>query len=208
MQVNSFTMRDLREEVRNGIGIDKYVLKLWDQAYPTKQSRKKLAAANRQRIRHDFIRAWQIFFNTFQQPDQPGGMDAIIKDKQGKAESAWRRLNKGESFSKVAEDMSEDMMSRSSGGDLGFIGRSSYGDQFDKAVRTLKPGVYSKPVQSTWGFHIIKWRPVSDDEVLLINKVDFASSKTTQTMDQIQKRAKVVRLHKSKLAGINPDEIE
>ena len=208
MAANSFTMRDLREEVRSGLGVDKYVLKLWDQAYPTKQARQKLAAANRKRIRHEFIRAWQIFFNTFQQPDQKLSVDVVIKDKQKKAESAWQRLNNGESFSTVAAKMSEDMMSRSSGGDLGFIGRSAYGEEFDKAIRTLKPGAYSKPVQTTWGFHIIKWRPVSDEEVLLINKVDFASSKTTEIMDRIQKNAKVVRFHKSKLSGINPDEIE
>ena len=195
-------------KLRNGLGLDRYILKLWDQTYPTKQARQRLAAANRRRIQHDFIRAWQIFFNTFQQPDQVGGIDRIIRDKQQKAESAWQRLNKGEAFSKVAKEMSEDMMSCSSGGDLGFIGRSSYGDQFDKAIRTLKPGIYSRPVQSTWGFHIIKWRPVSDEEVLLINKVDFVSSKTAQIDEHMQKNAKIVRYRRSKLAGANPDEIE
>ncbi len=72
------------------------------------------------------------------------------------AAKALDRINKGEDFAKVAEEVSEDTGSKVDGGSLGWFPRGQMVKEFEDAAFALQPNQISKPVTSTFGVHIIQ----------------------------------------------------
>ncbi|MCL4375906.1 peptidylprolyl isomerase [Candidatus Parvarchaeota archaeon] len=79
----------------------------------------------------------------------------ILVEKQSVAYNILERINKGESFSRLAEQFSIDS-SRRRGGDLGYFGRGVMVKEFEKAAFSLSKGQVSQPVKTQFGYHIIK----------------------------------------------------
>lgn len=78
------------------------------------------------------------------------------EDARSRAEDAWSRLEAGEDFASLAEEVSDDPGSAAGGGDLGFAGPGAYDEAFEEALYRLEPGEITKPVETPFGFHIIK----------------------------------------------------
>lgn len=68
-------------------------------------------------------------------------------------EEAQRRLNEGEDFEAVANELS-DCPGR--GGDLGWFARGVMVDEFDEVIFKLKPGEVSEIFKTLFGFHIAR----------------------------------------------------
>ena len=71
------------------------------------------------------------------------------------------RLDKGESFEKVAQESSEDLATKSRGGDLGLVSKDDkrleargYGPVLEKAFE-MKVGEIAGPIKTAKGYHII-----------------------------------------------------
>ncbi len=103
----------------------------------------------------------------FMQPEQVRARHILIKvpagaDKTKLAEAKKKamdirvRLMKGESFTKLAQKYSDDPGSKTRGGDLGYFSKGRMVPEFEKAAFALKKGEISKPVKTTFGYHIIK----------------------------------------------------
>ncbi len=79
----------------------------------------------------------------------------ILLEDYETAMAIYNRLKKGSNFESLAGDYSKDRLSAKSGGDIGYF----YADQvelpFAEAVKGLKEGTFSKPVRTSYGFHII-----------------------------------------------------
>lgn len=73
-----------------------------------------------------------------------------------RARAAKRRIESGEKFAKVAQEVSEDPGSARSGGDLGFFGRQQMDPAFEQAAFTLPVGRVSDPIATPFGWHIIE----------------------------------------------------
>lgn len=73
-----------------------------------------------------------------------------------KARQAAARIEKGERFEDVAKQLSEDVGSKESGGDLGFFPRGRMVPAFEEVAFALEPGKLSEPVESPYGFHVIR----------------------------------------------------
>jgi peptidyl-prolyl cis-trans isomerase D len=88
------------------------------------------------------------------------GASAEAKQKaRAKADALSRDLQKNPGgFAEAAKKSSDDPGSAARGGDLGFISRGAMKDtpDLERAVFTLKPGEISAPVETTYGFHIVK----------------------------------------------------
>lgn len=79
----------------------------------------------------------------------------ILLDDYETAMAVFNRLKKGSSFDNLALDYSIDRQSAKSGGDIGYFSADQVESPFAEAVKGLKEGEYSKPVRTSYGFHII-----------------------------------------------------
>jgi peptidyl-prolyl cis-trans isomerase C len=104
--------------------------------------------------------------NYFKQPDQvrarhilikvdPEADAAELKKARQKIEEIEARLQTGEDFSELAQELSEGP-SAAKGGDLGFFDRRQMVKPFADAAFGLKPGEISGVVQTRFGYHLIK----------------------------------------------------
>jgi peptidyl-prolyl cis-trans isomerase D len=81
---------------------------------------------------------------------------AQIAKIQAQAEKVLARIQGGEDFAKVAQEVSEDPGSKAQGGELGFFPRGQMAPAFEKVAFSLKPGETSGLVRTDFGFHIIR----------------------------------------------------
>jgi foldase protein PrsA len=81
----------------------------------------------------------------------------LVKTKE-EADAVVARLRGGEDFAAVAKEKSQDPGSAQEGGDLGCVAANLFVPEFEQAVKTLPVGQISDPVQTQFGFHVIKVR--------------------------------------------------
>jgi peptidyl-prolyl cis-trans isomerase C len=80
----------------------------------------------------------------------------ILVKTEEEAKKIKADLDGGADFAEIAKASSTDPGSAASGGDLGWFGQGMMVEPFEKAVAALKPGETSGPVQTQYGFHIIR----------------------------------------------------
>ena len=81
--------------------------------------------------------------------------DAAKEDAKKRITAAQKALKKKKAFDELAKEISEGP-SAPRGGDLGFFGRGQMVKEFEEVAFSLKPGKVSKPVQTPFGWHLIK----------------------------------------------------
>ncbi|MEC9313646.1 MAG: SurA N-terminal domain-containing protein, partial [Pseudomonadota bacterium] len=87
------------------------------------------------------------------------------KEAQAKIEAIASRLDQGEAFDEVAKAESQDTGSAAQGGDLGYFGRDVMEPAFEEAAFALENvGDISAPVQTEFGYHLIKLTGVESPE--------------------------------------------
>jgi peptidyl-prolyl cis-trans isomerase C len=119
----------------------------------------------------------------------------ILVPTEAEAKAVKERLLKGEDFAKVAKETSKDP--NAEGGDLGFVGHGQMVKPFEDAAFALKPGEISDPVQTQFGWHIIKLeekrpRPLpAFDQVKDTIMTQLGAQKAKQTVQELQDAAKI-----------------
>ncbi len=73
---------------------------------------------------------------------------------------ALSRAKDGEPFEELAKELSDDVGSRSEGGETGFFPRDAMVKEFEDAAFALDVGQISEPVRTQFGFHIIKLKAI------------------------------------------------
>ena len=91
------------------------------------------------------------------------GNDAAEAVEQ--AREAKKRLDAGEDFAALAQELSADPGTVKKGGDLGFIEEGSFDPTFEQALFALQEGEVSDPVRSEFGVHLIKLTDLQSPEV-------------------------------------------
>lgn len=71
-------------------------------------------------------------------------------------EALAAKIGKGADFASFAGSHSEDPGSKNKGGDLGWIKRGQMLEKFEQALFALAPGEVSEPVETEFGWHLIK----------------------------------------------------
>ncbi|MDR1846786.1 MAG: peptidylprolyl isomerase [Bacteroidales bacterium] len=98
-----------------------------------------------------FVRASHILVNV---PANATPADTLAAYK--KALDIRKRALKGEDFSTLAAELSDDPSAKENKGDLGYFTSMTMIYPFEQACYTMKSGEISEPVKTTFGYHIIK----------------------------------------------------
>lgn len=126
---------------------------------------------------------------------------ALTDDLETEEEQAWarhilvadeetalgviERLNNGEDFIALAQELSTDTGSASQGGDLDWFGHGQMVEAFDLAVFELEIGEISTPVESNFGWHVIQLlgrevRTISEQRLATLKEQIFQDWVTQQ----------------------------
>jgi peptidyl-prolyl cis-trans isomerase C len=121
----------------------------------------------------------------------------LVKDEKT-AKDIIEQLKKGAKFDKLAEKYSVDPGSKAKGGELGWNAPGNFVKPFAEAMTKLDKGQMSKePVQSDFGFHIIKLDDVRSAKVPSFDEVkpqitEFLQRKKLETlMAGLRAKAKI-----------------
>lgn len=107
------------------------------------------------------------------------------------ADALKAELDAGADFATLARERSTDPASGAQGGDLGCAGRGSYVEPFDSTVFTLPLNSVSDPVQTQFGFHLIK---VASRDVVPLEEVRQEMTQRAQGRAQSRAFPELLRL--------------
>jgi peptidyl-prolyl cis-trans isomerase C len=122
----------------------------------------------------------------------------LVKSEQD-AKDIIAQLDKGADFAKIAKDKSQDPGSKDKGGDLGWFSPAGMVKPFADAVVGLQKGKYtSTPVQSQFGWHVIKLNDVRPSQPPAYDKVkdniqqELQQRQLSKLVGDLRAKAKIV----------------
>ena len=95
----------------------------------------------------------------------------ILVETKEQAEAILASLKKGGKFEDIAKKQSKDPGSGANGGDLDWAAPGNYVKEFSDAMVALSKGQVSGPVQSQFGFHIIRLDDVREAQLPTLEDV-------------------------------------
>lgn len=98
------------------------------------------------------------------EPQQEVKARHILVPSEEEAQTLKQQLDDGADFAKLAEENSKDPGSSPQGGDLGYFTQDQMVPEFSETAFALEPGAVSDPVESQFGWHIIKVEDKRDKE--------------------------------------------
>ncbi|BDU55546.1 peptidylprolyl isomerase [Limnohabitans sp. TEGF004] len=105
----------------------------------------------------------------------------ILVETQAQAEAILASLKKNGKFEDIAKKQSKDPGSGANGGDLDWAAPGNYVKEFSDAMVALNKGQVSAPVQSQFGFHIIRLDDVREAQ---LPKLEDVKPQIVQQMTQ------------------------
>lgn len=107
----------------------------------------------------------------------------ILVESEKEAQAIVSELKKKPaSFDKIAKAKSKDPGSKAQGGELGWTNPAAFVQPFGEAIVKLNKGQISSPVQTQFGWHVIKLEDVRDLEIPPFDKVKATLEKRMQQM--------------------------
>jgi peptidyl-prolyl cis-trans isomerase SurA len=119
---------------------------------------------------------YKIYKDSLKQPDEYkiAVISFIVKPSASeeqeyyrRAKNIYERLKKGEDFSRLALQMSDDRESAQNGGNLGVIPKNVLPSDFINEIEKTPMGGITKPLRGPQGYHIFKVLGKQDDSYLL-----------------------------------------
>lgn len=147
LESNGMTEQYLTDAIKKEYVINQYISKEIESLNPTDEELQKLFEENKMGQK---VRASHILVNT-----------------EDEAKKVKERLDKGEVFEDVAKEVSIDP-SKENGGDLDFFSYTDMVKPFSDAAFAMEVGQISGPVQSEFGYHIIKVTDKKVDEAITL----------------------------------------
>lgn len=110
--------------------------------------------------------------------------------EKNKAEAMklYDQLKNGADFAKLASEYSRDPGSAKNGGDLGWFSRGMMVPEFENVALNAKVGVVQEPIETQFGYHIIKVTDKSDKSYI-VQKMMSPLDVSATTKDLLQSQA-------------------
>ncbi|MGR9050927.1 peptidylprolyl isomerase [Halobacillus faecis] len=134
----------------------------------------------------------------------------ILVSDEETAKEVKEKIDNGEDFGELAAEYSSDG-SAQQGGKLGWFGPGEMVAEFEDKAYELEPGKVSEPVQSQFGYHIIKVTDKRDKEDIKPYdemKEEIKRTLTSQKVDQAELQKKMDELMQNSEIDVKLDEFE
>jgi foldase protein PrsA len=105
------------------------------------------------------------------------------------------RLEAGEDFVSLAQELSTDESTREDGGDLGWFPRGVMVPEFEEAAFALQPGEASDIVQTSFGYHIILVEERDSDRELELSLLERRRASALSDWLEEQRQSEAVERH-------------
>lgn len=109
----------------------------------------------------------------------------ILVDSEEEAKELAAKLSSGLSFEEAAREYSK-CPSGARGGDLGYFTRGRMVPEFEEAAFAMKEGEISRPVQTQFGYHIIKVTDRKEPGILPLEQVKNQILQHLLTLKQME----------------------
>ncbi|OHX55985.1 foldase [Planococcus salinarum] len=134
---SGLTMEDLKTEMEHFLKIEKMIgpdIEITDEAIETyfKENQESLGQGVKVEASH------------------------ILTETKEQAGEVAKKLADGGDFAELATEYSLDAASAENGGELGSFGKGAMAPAFEEAAFAMEPGEISEPVETEFGYHIIK----------------------------------------------------
>lgn len=153
-----FTEQQLRNDIREQLPLQKVQERVAGDVQPSQDEIKAYYDENK-----------DLQFTT---PEQRCISHILFnKDQQQKAEEVKQQLENGGNFAELAREFSQDPGSKESGGDLGCQGQGSFVPAFEEAAFNAEEGEVVGPVETQFGYHVIKVREIQAENAAPLEEV-------------------------------------
>jgi peptidyl-prolyl cis-trans isomerase C len=179
------TEAKLRELIKNGLAERKWIeSQVADQTKVDDADVEKFYKENIKEFEQpEQVRASHILFMV---PE--GAPDSEVQKKKAQAEAAYERAKKGEDFTTLAKELTEEPNGKERGGDLDFFSKEQMVPEFGGKAFSMKVGEISEPVKTQFGFHVIK---VTDKKAAGTVPFDQVKPQLTNYLKSQQQQAAV-----------------
>lgn len=137
LEMNGFKLEDFKEDVKRSIMLD-HILEARIEI--TEEEMKEYFEENKEQ---------------FAQEEQVEASHILVEDRET-AYEVINKLNNGEDFAELAAEYSMDEQTKNNGGELGYFGKGKMVKEFEDEVFAMEVNTISKPVETQFGFHVIK----------------------------------------------------
>lgn len=179
LQQSGMTEVNLLKELEKDIMINHYVLEKIENLKPTDDELKTIFDDLKM---NEQIKASHILVNT-----------------EEEAQKVIERINKGEDFAALAKELSVDLGSGANGGDLDYFNYAKMVQPFSEAAFALKIGEVSAPVQTDFGYHIIKLTDkIVDEDINVESEKDqlteyYKTFKYEDLLEELKNKAEIIK---------------
>lgn len=123
----------------------------------------------------------------------------ILVETEEKAKELKAQIESGADFAELAKANSTDTGSGAAGGDLGWFGLGMMVKPFEEAVVAMKPGDLAGPVQTDFGWHLIKLSETRIAETPALDEMrdelaaEIEQAAVTAHIDALTAKAEITR---------------
>jgi len=127
----------------------------------------------------------------------PAKGEADKEKARVKAEELLKRVKSGEDFAALASEFSEDSY-KARGGELGYLSRGMMEPEMEKAAFSLQVGEIMGPVETEYGFYIIKIEDKQPERQLAFDEVKERVKKEVERKKREERKAEWIDSLKAK----------
>jgi peptidyl-prolyl cis-trans isomerase C len=159
LKQNNVTEDQLRQDIRENLPVQKVQQRVAGDAEPSDEEIQKFYEQNKEA--------------QFTTPEQRCVRHILFnKDQKEKAEDVKQQLENGGDFAKLAKENSQDPGSAENGGDLGCLGKGETVPEFEKAAFGAEQGEIVGPVETEFGYHILKVTDLKPEQTRSLQEVE------------------------------------